>query len=168
MSLLPLIIIKSEICSYNIHSSERLERVLIKFYLHEHRHKGCDQQQLWRRFRTSSHLALVKSAVYPEDIIAFQDRFRKLLYQRSYSFNRTAVLGVGYQGKYQAALIKYLIYHQAIVGTSLSFGSYPQIVSNHIACCSPTYFASYLSSHFVLMTTSLVAPFLSLFWTLCS
>lgn len=159
MSLLPLIIIKNEICSYNIHSSERLERVPIKFYLHEPRHKGCDQQQLsWRRFRISSHLALVKSAVYPEDIIAFQDRFRKLLDQRSYSFNRTAVLGVGYQGKHQAALIKYLI-HQAIVGTSLSFGSYPQIVSNHIAFCSPTYFASYLSSHFVLMTTSLVAPF---------
>lgn len=51
----------------------------------------------------------MNSPVYPEGIIASQDRFRKLLDQRSYSFDGTAVLGVGYQRKNQAALTKYLI-----------------------------------------------------------
>lgn len=51
----------------------------------------------------------MKSPVYPEGIITSQDRFRKLLDQRSYSFDGTAVLGVGYQRKNQAALTKYLI-----------------------------------------------------------
>lgn len=101
-----------------------------------------------------------------------QDRLRKLLDQRSYSVDGTAALGVGYQGKHQVALIKYLIYHQAIVGTSPPFGNHPRIASNPSACSLPTQFVSYFPSHFGLTTTSFSVPFFSpspsLFWTFYS
>lgn len=54
-----------------------------------------------------------------------------------------------------------ILYHQAIVGISLLFGSYPRTASHPSACSSPTYFASYLSAHFGLMTTSSVVPLCS-------
>lgn len=63
-----------------------------------------------RDFKISSHLAPVKSSVYPKGIIFYKDRLRKPLNQKSYSFDRTAALEVGYLGKQPAALIKYLIF----------------------------------------------------------
>ena len=61
-----------------------------------------------------------------------------------------------------------IIYHQAIVGISLPFGSYPRIASHPSTCSSSKYFASYLSAHFGLMTTSSVVslcnPLPSLFF----
>lgn len=79
---------------------------------------------------------------------------------------------MGYQGKHQVALIKYLIYHQAIVGTSPPFGNHPRIASNPSACSLPTQFVSYFPSHFGLTTTSFSVPFFSpspsLFWTFYS
>ena len=72
-------------------------------------------------------------------------------------------------GKHQAALIKYLIYHQAIVGM-IYFGSHPRIASNPSAYCSPTYFAFYLSSHFVSWQYYWLSHSLAcfLFWTFYS
>jgi len=52
-------------------------------------------------------------------------------------------------------------WNNKIVGISLLFGSYPRTDSHPSACSSPTYFASYLSAHFGLMTTSSVVPLCS-------
>lgn len=68
-----------------------------------------------RDFKISSHLALVKSSVYPKGIIFYKDRLRKPLNQKSYSFDRTAALEVGYLGEATSCPDKILNFHQVLL-----------------------------------------------------
>lgn len=125
------------------------------------RRKEFDQQQLsWRFFRINSHLALVKSPVYLESTIASKDRLRKFLNQRSYNFDGTSALGLGYQGKQQADLIKYSIYTKLLLTHPYPLELILELPPIPAPICFPMYFASYFFAHFGLMSilVSLVVP----------
>lgn len=114
---------------------------------------------MWGFFRINSLLALVKSPVYPESIIASKDRLGKFLNQKSHSFDGTAAVGLGYQGKQQADLIKYSIYTKLLLTHPYPLELILELPPIPAPLCFPTYFASYLFSHFGLITVSLVVPF---------
>lgn len=68
-------------------------------------------------------------------------------------------MGLGYQGKQQADLIKYSLYTKLLLTHPYPLELILELPPIPAPLCFPTYFASYLFSHFGLTTILLVVPF---------